>query len=69
MADLAQVQAHLLGTCLLLPGIRVWMSRAKTLRDLNVLRAEIAALEARVDREAKADQTAAGREQDFSVCI
>ena len=52
MADLAQVQAYLLGRVSFFLESSVDEPR-QTLRDLNVLRAEIAALEARVDREAK----------------
>jgi uncharacterized protein DUF3732 len=52
LADLAQLRAHLLGRISFFLESSVDEPRQVT-RDLNVLRAEIAELEARVDREAK----------------
>jgi energy-coupling factor transporter ATP-binding protein EcfA2 len=52
MADLAQLRAHLLGRVSFFLESSVDEPR-QALRDLSVLRAEIAELEARVDREAK----------------
>lgn len=52
LADLAQLRAHLLGRISFFLEASVDEPR-QALRDLNVLRAEIADLEARVDREAK----------------
>lgn len=52
LADLAQLRAHLLGRISFFLDSSVDEPRQAT-RDLNVLRAEIAELEARVDREAK----------------
>ena len=51
MADLGQVQAHLLGRVSFFLELTVDEPR-QALRDLSVLREEIAELEARVDREA-----------------
>ncbi|WP_247983720.1 DUF3732 domain-containing protein [Bradyrhizobium sp. 186] len=52
LADLAQLRAHLLGRISFFLETNVDEPR-QTTRDLDVLRAEIAELEARVDREAK----------------
>ncbi|MBR0751092.1 DUF3732 domain-containing protein [Bradyrhizobium jicamae] len=52
LADLAQVRAHLLGRVSFFLEASIDEPRQAS-RDLNVLRAEIAELEARVDREAK----------------
>lgn len=52
LADLGQLRAHLLGRISIFLEASVDEPR-QTMRDLGVLRAEIAELEARVDREAK----------------
>lgn len=52
LADLSQLRAHLLGRISFFLDASVGEPR-QVARDLNVLRAEIAELEARVDREAK----------------
>ncbi|MEY9463914.1 DUF3732 domain-containing protein [Bradyrhizobium ottawaense] len=52
LADLAQVRAHLLGRVSFFLEASIDEPRQAS-RDLNVLRAQIAELEARVDREAK----------------
>ena len=52
LADLGQLQAHLLGRISFFLEVSIDEPRQET-RDLSVLRAEIAELEARVDRKAK----------------